>query len=105
MSGTGGTGEFGRVERVERVDWGREGFYLSQPLAAPSGFASLRQPDRFATGAFREIKSPLRNSAPLGCGQKEASLWPNSLLSVAKRSPPLHKGGFWRHFKFIMASI
>ena len=42
---------------------------------------------------------------PLGSGQKEASLWPNPLPSVAKRSPPLAKLWSWRHFNFIMASI
>ena len=28
----------------------------ARPLAAPSGFASLRQPDRFATGAFQPFR-------------------------------------------------
>ena len=48
---------------------------------------------------------PVPHSAPLGCGQKEASLWPKSLHSVAKCRLPLYKGEFWRHFNFIMASI
>lgn len=43
--------------------------------------------------------------SPLGLDQNRFGLWPKTFPSVAKRSPSLSYGEFWRHFNAVCASL